>query len=67
MKYVLLSVAVLLIVYPIYAILKCLTVFGSLTNYGMGVFIGGLILLFSGSILLYYIIKSNKRKKNSLQ
>jgi len=65
MKYVLLAVAILLIVYPLYAIVQCLAVLGSLSNYGIGVFVGGLILLFSGSIILYLTLKSFKQKKQS--
>jgi hypothetical protein len=63
MKYALLIISIILIIYPIYSIIKCLQVFSTLTNYGMGVLVGGIIFLLSGSILMYFTIKSIKRKK----
>jgi hypothetical protein len=63
MKYNLLILSIILIVYPIYAIIKCICVFDSLSNYGFGVLTGGLILFTIGCILMYFSIKSFKKKK----
>ena len=52
-----------MVLYSIYGIIKCLQTIDTLTNYGMGVLVGALILLLSGSILMYFTIKSLKRKK----
>ncbi|MEA4850742.1 MAG: hypothetical protein VB126_04720 [Paludibacter sp.] len=62
MKYVLLIISIILIVYPVYAIVKCLMVIDSLSNYGIGVLVGGIIIFLSGSILMYFTIRSMKRK-----
>ena len=65
MKYILLIISIILIIYPIHSIIKCLQAWDTLTNYGMGVLVGGLILLLSGSLLMYFTIKSLKTKKNN--
>jgi hypothetical protein len=63
MKYVLLIISIILIVYPVYAIVKCLMVIDSLSNYGIGVLTGGLVIFISGLILMYFTIRSIKRNK----
>ena len=65
MKYILLIISAILIITPIHSTIKCLQTFETLTNYGMGVFIGGLFLLLSGSILMYFTFKSLDQKKNT--
>jgi len=64
MKYFLLIVSVILIIYPIIAILKCFESITSLSNYGMGVLIAGLLIFFSGILLMYFTVKSIKNKKS---
>ena len=63
MKYVLLIISIILIVYPVYAIVKCLMVIDSLSNYGIGVLTGGLVIFISGLIMMYFTIRSIKRNK----
>lgn len=67
MKYVLLIISIILIVYPVYAIVKCLMVIDSLSNYGIGVLTGGLVIFISGLILMYFTIRSIKRNKRILK
>jgi hypothetical protein len=63
MKYILLIISLLLIIYPIFGIIKCIFAFGSLSNYGMGVLAGGLVLLSVGGLLMFYALKLFKQKK----
>jgi len=64
MRYVLLIISMILILYPIYAIIKCLENIDALTNYGAGALVGGFILLFAGIFILIFTLRSIKRKKN---
>ena len=63
MKYILLVVSVILIFYPLYAIISCIRSFNSLTNYGYGVLTGGIILLITGCLSMYFTIKLFKQKR----
>ena len=67
MKYVLLIISFLLIVYPLYGIIKCLEAFDSLSNYGLGVLLGGFAILSTGILIMYFTLKSIKQKKQSLK
>lgn len=65
MKNVLLIVSAILIIYPLYGIFKCLLALDTLTNYGMGVLVGGLIMVSAGAAIMYFTLKSMKQKKQS--
>ncbi len=62
-KISLLLLSVVLIIYPIYAIFRCIAVFGSLSNYGKGVLFGGVALFIIGLLLLLYAIRLFKQSK----
>lgn len=64
MKYVLLVLSVILILYPVYALIKCFQSLGSITNYGLGVLTGGGIFLILGIVLFYFSLRIFNRKKN---
>jgi len=64
MRYLLLIIAVALILYPIYAIIECLKSIGNLSNYGVGVLAGGVVLLLAGIVILTFTLKSFKQKKH---
>jgi hypothetical protein len=63
MKYILLIASIIFIIYPIFGIIKCISAFGSLSNYGVGVLAGGLVLLSAGGLLMSYTLKLFKQKK----
>lgn len=63
MKYLLLSISIVLIIYPINSIIKCIQVLDTITNYGMGMLVGGMTMLLSGLLLFYFTVKSLKQKK----
>lgn len=62
MKYILFILSIFLIIYPIYGLIRCLQLVGNLSNYGMGVLVGGCILIFSGIVTLIFTIKLFKQK-----
>jgi len=67
MRYVLIIISIILIIYPIIAIIKCLESIDTLSSYGAGVLVGGLLLLFAGILILVYTLRSiklNKKRKN---
>jgi|GEM_PF-1321264 hypothetical protein len=57
MKYVLLSISIVLIIYPIYGLMKSIQTFGSLSNYGLLVLIGESLILVAGLVTLCFAIK----------
>ena len=63
MKYILLIISILLIAYPILGILKCLESISSLSSYGVGVLVAGLLVFVTGLLLLYFTVKSLKKNK----
>ncbi|MBV5282833.1 MAG: hypothetical protein JZU53_10435 [Paludibacter sp.] len=65
MKYFLLTISLILIVYPLYGIIKCLQAFGDLSNYGIGVLAGGLLILSTGILLMRFTLKSINRKRTT--
>jgi len=64
MRYILLLISFLLIIYPIIAIVKCLESIDTLSNYGAGVLVGGLLLFLAGILILILTLKSFKQKKS---
>ena len=66
MKYVLFIISLILTVYPMYSVIKCLQVINDLSNYGAGVLVGSLLMLSVG-ILLMYVTLTLITKKKSLQ
>ena len=56
-KFLILILSLILIIYPLYAIYRCIAVLGSLTNYGKGVLTGGIFIFATGIALLIYAIK----------
>lgn len=64
MRYLLLLLSLVLIGYPLYALFACLQQLGSLTSYGLGVLVGGLLMLGVGVGLLVWSIKRIKKKKS---
>lgn len=65
MKYLLLILSILLITYPVYGLVSCLQAVGHLSNYGMGVLSGCLLLMTLGISLLFFTIKLFKRKTHT--
>ena len=65
MKYLLLTISLVLIVYPLYSIIKCLQALGDLSNYGVGVLAGGLLMLSIGVLLMSFTLKSINRKRTT--
>ena len=57
MKYILLIISALLIIYPIYGLIKCLQSVSHLSSYGMGVIAGGSLILTIGITIMYFTIK----------
>jgi len=64
MRYFLLILSIVLILYPLYALFKCFQSLATLTEYGYGVLVGGLLLLGTGIGLLVWSIKLIKKKKS---
>jgi hypothetical protein len=64
MRYFILVCAVALILYPLYALFKCVQNIGTLTEYGYGVLVGGLLLLGAGIGLLVWSVKLIKKRNN---
>jgi hypothetical protein len=64
MRYLLFLLSLVLICYPLYALFVCLQQLGSLTSYGLGVLVGGLLMLGVGVGLLVWSIKRIKKKKS---
>jgi hypothetical protein len=64
MRYVLIIISIVLIIYPIFAIIKYFESIETLSGYGAGVLVGGLLLLLVGILILISTLKSIKRKKS---
>ncbi len=62
MKYILITISVLLIIYALYGIINCFLAFGSLTNYGTGVLAGGFLILLIGVLIMRYSFKLINKK-----
>jgi len=63
MKYILLTVSILIILYSGYGLIKCLQSFDTLTEYGKGYLTGSIILLSVGGIILLWSIRKFKEEK----
>ena len=67
MKYIILPIALFLIIYPIQAIIVCIKVLDTLSNYGIGVLTGGIFFQLMGVALLFYSIRLFKRNKKTTE
>jgi len=63
MKYFLISVSIIIIIYSSYLAIKCIELFNSLTEYGKGYLAGSIILLTIGVSLFIYSLKKIKQNK----
>jgi len=63
MKYILLTVSILIIFYSGYGLTKCLQSFDTLTEYGKGYLTGSIILLTVGGSILFWGIRKFKEEK----
>jgi hypothetical protein len=61
MKYFLLIVSIIILIYAGYGFIKCIEAVGSLTEYGKGFLTGSIILLVLGFSMLAYSIKMIRR------
>jgi len=68
MKYFLLLVSIIIIIYSSYLAIKCIELFNSLTEYGKGYLAGSMILLAIGISALIYSLKKIKQtnKQNKI-
>jgi len=63
MKYFLLSIAVILILYSSYLLIKCIQIPTDLSEYGKGFVTGNIILFILGVALLLFSFNKFKSKK----
>ena len=66
MKYILLTISVIIVLYSGYITIRCLESINTLTQYGKGYLVGNVILLLMGIFILIFSIKKLKHKKNTL-
>jgi len=62
MKYFLLSVSIIIILYAGYILINCIELFNDLTEYGKGYLAGSIFLLTLGISILIYSLKRIKQK-----
>jgi hypothetical protein len=63
MRYFILAVSIIIILYSSYLAIKCIELLNSLTEYGKGYLLGNIILLSIGLSLFFYALKKIKQKK----
>jgi len=61
-KYILLSISIIILLYAGYGFAKCIQAIGDLTEFGKGYLTGSIILLIVGSLLLLFSIKKIRTK-----